>query len=412
MQGRDVPPLSGGDPRIAILGPLEARLQRRDLIILGALNEGVWPAAPPDDPFLSRPMRDALALPPLDARVGLAAHDFAQLANAPRVVLTRSLKRDAAPSVASRWLWRLETLARGAGIDIKREQDALSWSRALDVPDRIAPIRAPKPKPPAEKRLARISVTQVETLIRDPYAIYARRILGLEVLKPIGAEAAAAERGTAIHKAIERFKDNGDAKRLLALLDEELRHAGFSPERRLADRARLQASADAYCAWLKDNGAAQIYREAKGKLDVKGVLLTGTADRIEIAKHGATILDFKTGAPPSNEQVKTGLAPQLLLEAAMLARGAFEDAPKALTHDLIYWRFGGAEPKPRAVKLDEGAADAAEEAFANLQNLLARYGEPAQPFLSKPRVQFIKPYADYDHLARRKEWADAEGDPP
>ena len=62
------------------------------------------------------------------------------------------------------------------------------------------------------------------------------------------------------------------------------------------------------------------------------------------------------------------------------------------------------------IKFEAGAADAAEEALANLQNLLARYAEPAQPFLSKPRVQFIKPFADYDHLARRKEWADAEGE--
>ena len=344
MQGRDAPHEGGGDPRLAILGPLEARLQRRDLIILGALNEGVWPAAPPDDPFLSRPMRAALGLPPIDSRIGLAAHDFAQLANAPRVVLTRSVKRDGAPSVASRWLWRLETLARGAGIALKREQDALDWARALDEPERVRPAPKPEPRPPAEARLKRISVTQVETLIRDPYAVYARRILRLEALKPIGAEAGAAERGTAIHKAIERFKDDGDAQRLLALLDEELRRAGFSPERRLADRARLRASAEAYIAWLDETRHArvQIYREAKGELDVGGVLLTGTADRIEIAPDGATILDFKTGAPPTDKQVQTGLAPQLLLEAAMLARGGVsKEIPKALTTEfdlLALWR--------------------------------------------------------------------------
>src|SRR5262249_21921715 len=108
MQGRETPPPSGGDSRIAIWGPLEARLQRRDLMILGSLNEGVWPAPPSEDPFMSRPMRARLGLPSLDARIGLAAHDFAQLASAPRIVLTRSLKRDGSPSIASRWLWRLE----------------------------------------------------------------------------------------------------------------------------------------------------------------------------------------------------------------------------------------------------------------------------------------------------------------
>lgn len=413
MQGREVPPPPGNEARIALWGPLEARLQRRDLVILAGLNEGVWPAPAPEDPFLSRPMRAQLGLPGLDARIGLAAHDFAQLANAPRVVLTRSKKRDGAPSVASRWLWRLEALARGAGIEIAREQSALDWARAMDAQKVQSPARAPRPKPPVEARLKRISVTQVETLIRDPYAVYARRILRLEVLKPIGAEPGASERGTAIHAAIERFADQGDANTLLALLDEELRKAGFSPERRLAERARLAVSAEAYMAWLGERGAegADIYREARGKLALEcDVVLSAIADRIEIGAQGATILDFKTGAPPSDSQVKTGLSPQLLLEAAMLARGAFDDVPSSRADALIYWRFGGADPKPRALKLDLPPHAAGEEALAKLNALLRRYANPEQPFLSKPRVQFIKDFADYDHLARRKEWADAEGE--
>ncbi len=177
--------------RIAIWGALEARLQRRDLMILGGLNEGVWPDAPGEDPFLSRPMRAQLGLPSLDERIGLAAHDFAQLANAPEVVLTRSLRRDGAPTLASRWLWRLKTLVQGAKEEIAPAAAPLAWARALNTPAAQREPIAPRPKPAADKRIKRLSVTQVETLIRDPYALYARRILGLEVLKPIGAEAGA-----------------------------------------------------------------------------------------------------------------------------------------------------------------------------------------------------------------------------
>src|SRR5262249_39125709 len=166
MEGREAPPEPGGDARVAIWGPLEARLQRRDLMILGGLNEGVWPAPPREDPFLSRAMRARLGLPSLDARLGLAAHDFAQLANAPVIVLTRALKRQGAPTLASRWLWRLETLARGAGAPLKRAEEPLAWARALDAEARARVAPAPKPKPPADARLKRISVTQVETLIR------------------------------------------------------------------------------------------------------------------------------------------------------------------------------------------------------------------------------------------------------
>ncbi|MEZ6022447.1 MAG: PD-(D/E)XK nuclease family protein, partial [Hyphomonadaceae bacterium] len=242
MEGREVPPASSGEARIAIWGPLEARLQRRDLMILGGLNEGVWPAPPGEDPFLSRGMRAALGLPSLDQRIGLAAHDFAQLANAPNVVLTRSVRREGSPTLASRWLWRLQTLVQGSGQKVEAAAKHLAWARALDEPQGPRPIVVPKPRPPADQRIKRLSVTQVETLIRDPYALYARRILGLDFLKPIGAPAEHAERGTAVHAAIERFEDGHEHDKLSNLLDEELRKAGIPPERRAAERARLALS--------------------------------------------------------------------------------------------------------------------------------------------------------------------------
>jgi ATP-dependent helicase/nuclease subunit B len=413
LDGREIPPPAGGDVRVALWGPLEARLQRRDVMVLGGLNEGVWPAPPAEDPFLSRAMRAALGLPSLDERIGLAAHDFAQLASGPEVVLTRALRRDGAPTLASRWLWRLQTLMQGAGERLAPAGEYLDWARALDAPAQMtrAP-KIPRPCPPAGKRLKRISVTQVETLIRDPYALYSRRILGLEALRPLAAPVGPAERGSAVHKAIERFEEGGDPARLLELLDEELRRAGVSPERRASERERLKVSADALIAWFAERRhlGALAYREQKGELALDGVVLSCVADRIEIGPRHVAILDFKTGAPPTGNQVKSGLAPQLPLEAAMLARGAFAGVPKAETSELLYWRFGNAEPTPKP--LDVAPMVEAEKALAALVALLARYAEPGQPFLCKPRVQFIKPYAEYDHLARRKEWADAEEAPP
>ncbi|QGZ96653.1 double-strand break repair protein AddB [Terricaulis silvestris] len=410
MDGKEAPPASGGDPRVAIWGPLEARLQRRDLMILGGLNEGVWPAPPGEDPFLSRTMREALGLPSLDQRIGLAAHDFAQLANAPNVVLTRSLRRDGSPTLASRWLWRLQTLVQGAHAKLDHADEHLAWARALNAPSKARTPKIPRPKPPTDKRLKRISVTQVESLIRDPYAVYARRILGLEYLKPIGAPAGPAERGTAVHRAIELFEDGADHGKLIDLLDEQLRHAGVSAERRAAERARLALSVSALIDWFAERRAhnAIVYREAKGVLPVEGVELSGVADRIEIGLAHVAVLDFKTGAPATKSQVESGLSPQLPLLAVMLARGKFEGVPAAVATELLYWRFGGADPTPKPLDLDAQAE--AEKALSSLRGLLQRYAQADQPFLSKPRVQFVKPYTEYDHLARRKEWADAEGD--
>jgi ATP-dependent helicase/nuclease subunit B len=411
MAAKEALHLSGGEARIAIWGPLEARLQRRDLMILGGLNEGQWPAPPPEDPFLSRPMRAALGLPSLDQRVGLAAHDFAQLANAPEAVLTRALRKDGSPTLASRWLWRLQTLAKGAGREFTAGPAPVEWARALDAPAEPRQAKVPKPRPPASARLTRISVTQVETLIRDPYAVYARRILGFEPLLPIGAPAGARERGSAIHKAIERFEDGVDHVLLSDLLDQELRNAGVAADRRAAERARLMQSVSLLIEWFETRRGREVFREKKGELPLKaGVTLSAAADRIEIGADGATILDFKTGVPASDSQVEAGLAPQLPLEAAMLARGAFKDVPAAVATELVYWRLGGREPAPRVLKLEQGAHASGEKALAALEGLLQLYARTEQPFLCKPRVQFIKPYDDYDQLARRKEWADAEGE--
>ena len=138
--------------------------------------------------------------------------------------------------------------------------------------------------------------------------------------------------------------------------------------------------------------------------------LSGKADHIEITAPGAAILDFKTGPPPSDKQVQSGLAPQLPLEAAMVSRGGFEGVPKTRANELVYWSIGGVDPRPRVVNLEQSAHETGEKALAALEKLLRQYALADQPFLSKPRVQFIKPYADYDLLARRKEWADAEGE--
>jgi ATP-dependent helicase/nuclease subunit B len=412
MDGREVPPAPGGDPRVAIWGPLEARLQRRSLMILGGLNEGVWPAPAGDDPFLSRPMRTALGLPSLDQRLGLAAHDFAQLANAPHVVLTRAKRRDGSPTLASRWLWRLQTLMKGAGAELVTAADHLNWAHAIDLPAAITPALPPAPRPPADKRLKQISVTTVETLIRDPYAVYARRLMRLEALRPIGAGAGPQERGIAVHRAIELFGDGEDVHVLMALLDEALRANGVSPERRAAEGQRLALSANALIGWFRERRRAGlvVHREKRGELMLGEVKLTGVADRIEIAPGHAAILDFKTGAPPTDAQVQSGLSPQLLLEAAMLAEGGFPDVDKTQATELIYWRFGGADPAPRAVALQNGAYVAGIDALAALKALLKHYADPDKPFLSKPRVLKVRLYDDYDQLARRKEWADEKTD--
>ena len=183
MDGHVVRPRWGRHPRLAIWGPLEARLQRADVMILGGLNEETWPPKAHASPWMSRPMMQAFGLPLPERRIGLSAHDFCQAFSAAEVWLTRARRKEGAPTVPCRWLLRLRAALRDsawAKDNARRERQLLHWQRLLDAPDAILPTPAPSPAPPLEARPRRLSVTQVETWIRDPYAIYARHILRLQ----------------------------------------------------------------------------------------------------------------------------------------------------------------------------------------------------------------------------------------
>ena len=120
----------GGHPRVFIWGLLEARLQQADLMILGGLNEGVWPALPAPDPWLAPKIRANLGLPGLEFRVGLSAHDFASALGAPQVLITRARRDSRSPTVASRLWLRLQAMTGGLAHDTRLERFAL----ALDDP--------------------------------------------------------------------------------------------------------------------------------------------------------------------------------------------------------------------------------------------------------------------------------------
>ncbi|HET9149820.1 MAG TPA: double-strand break repair protein AddB, partial [Alphaproteobacteria bacterium] len=209
ITGRVVRPRARRHPRLFIWGPLEARLQGADRLILGGLNEGTWPREPDADPWMSRKMREEFRLPAPERRVGLAAHDFVQGACAPEVFLTRSVRVEGTPTVPSRWLLRLgHFLERASAADaLGAEKPWLDWQARLDRPQAGAarPTSRPAPCPPITARPRRLSVTEIETWMRDPYALYARRILGLDALEPIDQNPDAAERGSIIHSALDLF---------------------------------------------------------------------------------------------------------------------------------------------------------------------------------------------------------------
>lgn len=412
-------PRFGAHPRLFIWGPLEARLQHADRMILGGLNEGVWPAEAKIDPWLNRPMRKTLGLEPPERRIGLAAHDFVEGASASEVFLTRALKVDGAPTVASRWLLRLQGLVKGMGFeDALQAPHWMAWAASLDETGEAHPIARPAPCPPVEHRPTRFSVTEIETLIRDPYSIYAKHVLDLKPLDDIDASIAAAERGTIIHDALDKFVSEYPDRLPDNAYDELIRlgRLAFADTMDRPDVAtfwwpRFEHIAEWIVEFETDHrlGMTLAHPEVRGEIDVSDTLkrkvkLRGRADRIDVMEDGTiTIIDYKTGQMPGKREVEIGLAPQLPLEAAMALRGGFGPDLKRETSSLMFLRLtGGAKAgEKRDIPLD-GLVD---NTWASLIKLLTQYEDVATPYLSHPRPQFLGRFSEFDHLARVKEWS-------
>lgn len=429
MEGETVRSGGATHPRLRILGAIEARLVRADRLIVAGLEEGVWPGGAPTDPFLSRPMREALGLPPPERRVGLAAHDFAQASCAPEVILLHAERREGAPSVKSRWLWRLETLAKGAGVAIPGHTEVLDWARALDAPDAYQPVSRPAPVPPVAHRPRIMAVTRVESLTRDPYAVWARDILRLYPMDRPDEQADARARGTAIHAAFERFAETfpadlppDAAKQFAAFYLDALEAAGL-PHEAMARESALAKEAAEWVAELERDrrDGRRIFVELKGERTILApagpFTVNARADRIEVTAEGyGHILDYKTGKAPSKKEVQTGFSPQLTLTAAILEAGGFAELGPVKPGDLTYLEVTGRKPagkvETRAAAGDE-SAEAAARALEGLHTLIARFDDPDQPYLSRVAPQFVKArVSDYDHLARVFEWSTSgeEGD--
>jgi ATP-dependent helicase/nuclease subunit B len=426
LAGETVRTGGASHPRLRILGAIEARLVRADRLVLAGLEEGVWPAGAPIDPFLSRPMRASAGLPPPERRLGLSAHDFAQAACAPEVVLLHSERRGGAPAVASRWLWRLETLARGAGADLPGRPELLDWARALDAPDPAArPAPRPRPTPPLAVRPRKLPVTGVERWVRDPYAVYARYILRLRPLERPDEPVDARARGTAVHAAFERFAaahPDAAETHFATLLIEALVEAGL-PEARLARERALAANLAPWAVALerrrRDGARLLIEQSGAHEFAAPGGAFTVTAkaDRIELRDDGGDILDFKTGLAPSAKQVRSGLSPQLTLTGAILHHGGFASVGRLSPRELVYVRVGGGRvPGREDVRAGPGESlDLALQALEGLQRRVAHFDNEATAYISWAAPQFINQYGgDYDHLARLWEWhvigeGDAEG---
>jgi ATP-dependent helicase/nuclease subunit B len=421
---------------LKIYGPLEARLTQSDRVIIGGLVEGVWPPAPRIDPWLSRPMRHELGLDLPERRIGLSAHDFAQLLGTEDVILSHAAKVSGAPAVASRFLHRLEAVAGDERWQAAKAagEKYVRFADELDRPAKVEPIPQPAPKPPRATRPLKLSVTAIEDWLRDPYTIYAKYILKLAPLDPVDMPLSAADRGSAIHDALGEFTQTFSA----ALPDDAvgaLRAIGQKyfeplmerPEARALWWPRFQRIAKWFSDWeiARRGDINSIAAEIRGEIPIRldnerSFVLSARADRIERRHDGSfAILDYKTGQPPTGKQVRMGLSPQLTLEAAILREGGFEGiAAGSSVGELVYVRLSGNNPPGEQKSLElkirnndtpQPPDAAADYARAQLEALIRRFENEDEPYTSLNLSMWTNRYGSYDDLARIKEWSAAGG---
>jgi ATP-dependent helicase/nuclease subunit B len=414
--GMVVRPAFGRHPRLAIWGLVEARLQQADLLVLGGLNEGSWPRSAEHDPWMSRQMRRDFRIAVPERSVGIAAHDFAQAFGAPEVALTRAARQEGVPTVPSRWLLRLDTVLRAAGLDhaFRPDEPLKAAVEQIDAPGQYRPLPSPEPRPPLIARPRRLSVTQIETWLRDPYAIYARHILELKPLDALDADPSRADLGMAIHATLDEFVHRYPDE-LPAEAEAELLAMGRAQFGALLSRPgawafwwpRFARIVD----WLVSTERAHRFEIVESLSECEGSLtlparggpftLTGKADRIDrLVAGGFRLVDYKTGSLPQKKEVAAGFAPQLPLEGAILRDGSFGEVtgtPVALE----YWRLSGGVPAGQRWSIaDDDPDKLIESVLDRVRSLIDRFDDPATPYLAEPMPQWAPRFSDYRHLER------------
>jgi ATP-dependent helicase/nuclease subunit B len=387
-------------PRVHILGLIESRLMRSDVVILAGLNEGTWPPEPKTDPWFSQSMRAQFGLPSHERRIGLSCLDFMHACGNKEVLLTRSMRVNGTPSIPSRFLLKLENGLQKSGLQLERSTDFLDYVRFAIEEIRPDPISAPEPKPVVKDRPRKLSVTEIEVLLKDPYSIYAKHILKLKPLNDLTTDFGTKEFGILLHKIFHLFikKQPINIK--------ELFEASFQNSmQKEIWWIRIQRAYDWFLKEIKNYNHKEIHTEIYGELTFKSIggnfLLTAIADRIDIEKNSAEIIDYKTGYIPLPKNIRNGHAAQLPLEGIILKEGGFKNIKNVTLSDLIFWQVTGKE-EGEIFPIKDYSDDFLSKTYEGLKNLIGHFDQSDTPYRSHPHG--IEGYGSYNHLSRIKEW--------
>ena len=424
MKGREVRATINSHPQVMIWGTLEARVQTVDRVILGGLNEGIWPETNSADPWLNRSLRREAGLLVPDRKIGLSAHDYQIAVAAPEVILSRSFRTADAETVPSRWINRLCNLLSGMSGEGKEIWDEMRGRGSVwvELANRVEtpastdqPELRPAPIVPPFARSRRLSVTDVTRVAQDPYALYARQVLRLEPVPPLHAAPDARTKGIAIHEIADRglkaFNPHGafeeEKARFLKQVEDVLSETTPWPETRALWESQIRAILSDLLTQeaerrllgdiaLTESKATLMLQDGKTQLVCK-------ADRIDRTPEGEAILyDYKTGQLPPRSSVGVQEM-QLLLEALIVEQGGFEELGPTKVRALAYLAIKRGLESTEVDLTPDQMSKVADE----LEQFTRAYFDTDYGHVSR---RYPNSYdGDFDHLARHGEWAD--GDP-
>ena len=378
--------------RICVLGTIESRMQTADVVILTGLNDGMFPARGYQNSWLPRHVAATAGLPSPDRKVSLMAMDFMNLSCGPCVWWTRSCVSGGTQTTESRFLSRVAAHRGKPETDMgaKILRDVIA--AGIVAP---RPLNSGRASPPAD--WSDVYVTELELLVHNPYAFYARHILRLSVKNDWWADVDARQFGTLVHAAIENahgktvdelVQDLDARASALVGVDSVLFHFWH---RRFVEMAPVIIAVLAAMPGVSEiGGQMQIRVGDNASRTVRA--------RADYVAHGM-VMDIKTGAAPTRKQLMDGTMPQLPLEAAMLRDGGFRAARGYQTDrpEMMFLQLRSGDVRAITYDADETAQmiDAAIEKIEELFHIYTAGGAEYEY-----REQSDKKYRAYDDLAR------------
>lgn len=250
-----------------------------------------------------------------------------------------------------------------------------------------------------------ISMSGIEKLIRNPYVFALQYLLKLRPLTSIFEHNNEKNFGILVHDIISCFSTEyhlpfeDKLKLLEPILEKKISKYSDIESIKNLWKKNLKIILLWWHMELERFSRSKFHFEAQGQSKVENIGISARADLIAEDNDKISIIDFKTGAIPSNKDVISGLFPQLTLEAFIAENNGFESV-KAGTLEILYIKLSakeeGCEIKP--ITCDYKSIDLELKKLFEQTINLGSYFCTTNDHDSK--------LSNFKHMIRKEEWFD------